>query len=44
MSGKTIKKKGEKYLQFDTIDIKVNFKDYSILIENLFKKDQNLSK
>jgi hypothetical protein len=44
LTGKTIKKKGEKYLQFDTVDIKVNFKDYSILIENLFKKDQNLNR
>jgi len=43
LGGKTIKRKDVKYLQFDSIDIKLNFKDYSIMIENLFKKDQNLS-
>lgn len=44
LNGKTVKRKEVKYLQFDSIDIKVDFKDYSILIENLFKKDQNLNR
>ncbi|XP_001951125.1 uncharacterized protein LOC100159613 [Acyrthosiphon pisum] len=44
LNGKTIKRKNESLLLFDTIDIKVNFKDYAIKIENLFKKDQNLNR
>lgn len=44
LNGKTIKRKNESLLLFDNIDIKVNFKDYSIMIENLFKKDQNLNR
>lgn len=44
MDGKTIKRKNETYLLFNNIDIKVNFKDYTLVIEKLFKKDQNMSK
>lgn len=44
LNGKTVKRKNETYLLFDTISINVNFKDFSVMIENLFKKDQNLSK
>lgn len=44
LNGKTLKRKNESLLLFDNIDIKVNFKDYAIMIENLFKKDQNLNR
>lgn len=44
IDGKTIKRKNDTYLLFNSIDIKVNFKDYSFVIEKLFKKDQNMSK
>ncbi|KAL4089581.1 hypothetical protein QTP88_024594 [Uroleucon formosanum] len=44
LSGKTIKRKNESLLLFDSIDIKVDFKDYAIKIDNLFKKDQNLNR
>uniref|UniRef100_A0A2S2PN39 Protein takeout n=2 Tax=Schizaphis graminum TaxID=13262 RepID=A0A2S2PN39_SCHGA len=44
LNGKTIKRKNESLLLFDSIDIKVDFKDYSISIQNLFKKDQNLNR
>ncbi|VVC36453.1 Haemolymph juvenile hormone binding [Cinara cedri] len=44
LNGKTIKKKEETYLLFDSIDIKVDFKDYSVFIDNVFKKDQNLNR
>ncbi|CAH1736156.1 unnamed protein product [Aphis gossypii] len=44
LNGKTVKRKSETLLLFDSIDIKVDFKDYSISIQNLFKKDQNLNR
>ncbi|XP_025200394.1 uncharacterized protein LOC112598212 [Melanaphis sacchari] len=44
LNGKTIKRKNVSHLLFDNIDIKVDFKDYSISIQNLFKKDQNLNR
>lgn len=44
IDGKTIKRKNDTYLLFNSIDIKVSFKDYSFIIEKLFKKDQNMSK
>lgn len=44
IDGKTIKRKHESYLFFNSIDIKVSFKDYSFVIEKLFKKDQNMNR
>lgn len=44
LNGQTIKRKNETYLLFDTISINVDFKDFSVMIENLFKKDQNLNR
>ncbi|XP_050443075.1 circadian clock-controlled protein daywake-like [Adelges cooleyi] len=44
LMGKLVNRKNDKYLMFDNVDIKVNFQDYSVVIENLFKKDQNLNR
>lgn len=44
LNGKTIKRRDATYYLFDTIDIKMDFKDYSIVIDKLFKKDQIISK
>lgn len=44
LNGKAIKRRDSTYYLFDTIDIKMDFKDYSIMIDRLFKKDQIISK
>ncbi|XP_050548943.1 uncharacterized protein LOC126910423 [Daktulosphaira vitifoliae] len=44
LKGQLVTRKSDKYLLFDNIDIKVDFKDYNIIIENIFKKDQNLNR
>jgi len=43
LNGKRHIRKGETYVLYESIDIKLEFKDYSFKIDQLFKKDPNLN-
>lgn len=43
LKGKFVELNGEKYVQFTSIDVDVDVKDYSVQVEKLFP-DKNLSK
>lgn len=44
LKAEIINKEGKKYMQFKDLDLKLDLKDYSVTLENLFEGDPVLSK